>query len=110
MVTYDPKIVSEYVDFLYSKTKSTILISICQRGLIGLIVGAAAGVIFRQAINAQPLKNMMFPLWLFLGILIGAMVGYKHGKMLAFRLKATAQIMLSLVKIEESTRKNCNLQ
>lgn len=94
MVDYDPSIIEEFADKLYSRAAS--LVATCL--VLGLIIGATAGgligVLFQQS---------GFSAFVGAGI-IGALA-YQLGREHAFALRLQAQTALCQMRIEANTRR-----
>lgn len=89
MATYDPKIIQEFAEGLYSRATTVVVVNVLFFALVGGIAGyflfRAAGTVILMA--------------------IGAAVGYYLGSQRAFLLKLQAQTALCQVEIERNTRK-----
>ena len=93
MVEYDPAVISEFADRLYSRASSLIVIYT----VVGLGVGGGAGFGIDYALK---LGNWV---WWVAGGVVG-LVGFLTGQEKAFVLKLEAQRALCQLKIEENTR------
>ena len=94
MTQYDPKVIIEFAEQLYSQANSII----ATHTAIGAIVGLVFGYIGGRALNAAGVGALI------LGAIAGA-IGFSIGRQKAFSLKLQAQTALCRVRIEENTRK-----
>lgn len=89
MATYDPKIIQEFAEGLYSRATTIVVVSV----LFFALVGGIAGYFLIRGSGTVVL------------LAIGAAVGYYLGSQRAFLLKLQAQTALCQVEIERNTRK-----
>ena len=94
MADYDPKIIQQFADKLYSQANTIIAV-------YTLIIGTVCGVVFYVIKISMHVTNLNS----LVGFAVGAVIGYFFGKEKAFELKLKAQTALCQVKIEENTRK-----
>lgn len=89
MATYDPKIIQEFAEGLYSRAATIVVVNVLSFALVGGIAGyfliPGYGTVFLLA--------------------AGAGIGYYWGSQRAFLLKLQAQAALCQVEIERNTRK-----
>ncbi len=95
-ISYDPKIIKEFSQNLYQKADTIIFINT----LIGLFIGAGVGLL----IGASIFKGYLIA-FIIIGVCIGVCMGHEFGKLKALDIKAQAQMMLCITKIEENTKK-----
>lgn len=88
-VTYDPNVIQEFADRLYTKAKSIIR----SYTILGVILLGFAGLA-----TQQPKLGLV-------GAVIGGVIGYIMGKEKAFVYKLQAQTALCQVQIETNTKK-----
>lgn len=93
MATYDPKVISEFADRLYTRANAVIRNFTIFGVLVGLVVGASLA-------KTQSIWVVLLP------IVIGGVIGYMLGKEKAFLYKLQAQTALCQVKIEQNTSKS----
>lgn len=89
MTTYDPKIIQEFAEGLYSRATTIVVVNV----LFFAFVGGMAGYFLIHGSGTVIL------------LAIGALVGYYLGSQRAFLLKLQAQTALCQVEIERNTRK-----
>ncbi|WP_414530861.1 hypothetical protein [Nodularia chucula] len=95
MVKYDPSVIQAIVEQLYSKANS-ILIS---HRVIGVIVGCLIGSGGAASIRGSAIIG------LFIGGLIGYVIGNEMGLSKSLLYKFQAQMLLTQVEIEKNTYK-----
>jgi hypothetical protein len=88
MVSYDPNVIQEFADKLYSRADAIVLGWMALSALVGFFVGAMLG--------GGPLRLLL--------IFLGGAIGYAVGMQRAFLLKLQAQQALCQVQIEQNTR------
>jgi hypothetical protein len=92
-VTYDPEVIQEFADSLYSRARSIIT----SHTLLGLFVGAVLGLIIGIVSGTQNVAIIAIAAGL------TAIFGFSLGREKAFKLKLEAQIALCQVQIEKNT-------
>jgi len=100
-INYDPTIIQEAVNRLYSAASSIILTST----FFGLIIGAVLGWVIIYFV--KPVHPEHSIIYLIIAVL-GGIFGYASGRDRAFRLKLEAQKALCQVQIEKNTRAKNN--
>lgn len=91
-VQYEPKVIEEFAASLYA-TADAIVVGY---SLLGGLVGAVGGYVVLQSAGA------LFAL--FVGALLGWLLGFATGRSKAFNLRLQAQQALCQVRIEANTR------
>ncbi|HEX8379870.1 MAG TPA: hypothetical protein VF619_04895 [Allosphingosinicella sp.] len=87
MISYDPKVIQEFADSLYSRADGIIMTYSAIGALLGLLAGYMVGGSGGGV----------------LGVLLGLGIGYWMGTQRAFLLKLQAQQALCQVQIERNT-------
>ncbi len=93
MVEYDPGIIKKFAGNLYTQANIILLTYTIAVGVLG------AGIIY----GIEIYTHMKIGVWL--GMILGALIGYAIAVEKAFKLKLQAQTALCQLKIEENTRK-----
>lgn len=96
MIQYDSKVIFQFADRLYKQAAQVVASYAAVGGLIGLGIGAGAGLMLRAPGGALADGIIV-------GLFLGAM-GYAMGQQKAFELRLQAQQALCQAKIEENTR------
>lgn len=94
-VTYDPAVIQEFAQRLYSQAASIIFTSIFLGGVIGALLGLVG------AAAAQAHSFIGRPA--LIGAVVGGLAGLSRGRERAFQLKLEAQVALCQVQIEKNT-------
>ena len=89
---YDPHVIGELADKMYSEAR---FLEVFQT-ILGILVAGGA------SIPLVPMVNGYWPI--IIAGALGGYVGYKLAARAALALRASAQLMLAQVKIEENTR------
>lgn len=95
MVGYDPQVIQRYATHLYTMARGLVLIYV----LAGVIIGGLAGALFGGALGYGP--NMAIAL---IGAALLGLLGFPMGLEKSFNLRAEAQRLLCMLKIEENGR------
>lgn len=95
MVQYDPKVIQEFAERLYSRAKAIVVVA----AVLGAIVGFPAGIWLSIAMTRSPSIPAGF-----VGCVLGGLLGYVIGTQRAFLLRLQAQQALCQVEIERNTR------
>jgi len=103
MAEYDPKILREFSDRLYSEARSTIVAYSLVGLLIGAILGAIVGAAMAQGARGAETGPVVLWVAVFAG-LIGLAFGIAVGMRKAFWLKLEAQRTLCQLQVEKNTR------
>jgi len=94
MVKYDPNIIQQFADRLYSRARSVVI----AWTLLGAIIGIAGGYML-PLVTDIPRPIGIIGILIFFGLL-----GYMIGTEWSFKLKLNAQVALCQVQIERNTR------
>jgi|SRR5579862_7302976 len=101
MAGYDPRILQQFADLLYTKARAVVI----NYSVLGLLVGGGVGLGIKLAFHASRDTQMVGTIaWIGLAA-IGLYGGYTSGQMKAFALRLDAQRTLCQLQIEENTRK-----
>jgi hypothetical protein len=95
MVEYDPKIINDYADGLYTQSKS---ITTCY-----FFIGIFAAILVFSKISEVLAGEFDF-LIMAIGVFIGGVLGLFAGKNRAFEMKLEAQQALCQIQIQENTK------
>lgn len=109
MVTYDPRIIQQFVERLYKRAKMIVITSTIGSVLVGGIIGFVAGLLIDSGSARLPRHVSLDELGAeliacFMGALVFGLIGFMAGRERAFLLRLQAQTALCQVKIEENTR------
>lgn len=97
--SYEPSVIGTFVNKLYNEAARIVF----SATTTGLIIGGLLGYYLKGmlvAFNTEISQGMA----VFLGVLIGASIGYSNGSNRAFTLKLHAQTLLIQAQIEMNTR------
>lgn len=97
MVVYDPDIIQEFAERLYSRADFVVL----RDTLIGTVVGLLLGVGAHKVLTMNPSSLMMMAIGA--GAVFG-LIGWVSGNDKAFMLRLQAQTALCQLQIELNTR------
>jgi NAD/NADP transhydrogenase beta subunit len=97
MAEYDPKILQQFADQLYSQARSQIAAWTVRSVIVGFIVAVVL-------VALEPVLRQETVVWMLLGILIGAYIGVVIGRRRAFQLRLEAQRTLCQLQVEKNTR------
>lgn len=86
---YDPKVIMEFAERLYSRANSIII----SYTIIGIIIGGAGGMVSGSGVVAA-----------IAAVFVGA-IGYYMGTEKAFQYKLQAQTALCQIQIEKNTNR-----
>lgn len=100
-INYDPSLIQEAANRLYSAAASIIFTSTFFGLIIGTVIG---GAIYYFVKPTHPDPGII----ILIGALLGGIFGYSSGRERAFRLKLEAQKALCQVQIEKNTRIHTN--
>lgn len=95
MTQYDARILRRYAAELYEKADRIVLITTLGYAVSGLLIPGALSYFLEQAVRGS---------YLFLGAVMGAVIGNFIGQRLSFAYRLQAQTVLCQVAIEENTR------
>jgi hypothetical protein len=96
MVGYDPQVIQRYAEHLYLRARGMVLI--CMLG--GVVFGGAAGALIGGALGYGP--NMAIAL---AGAVLFGLLGFPVGLERSFALRAEAQKLLCMTRIEQGLGK-----
>lgn len=97
MIEFDPYVMHDFADRLYSRVNTIVVLY----GLLGVLIG---GVIGGAVIAVMPRgsDSELIPL---IGIVVGLVLGVVVGRDKAFNLRLEAQRTLCQLRVEQNTRK-----
>lgn len=101
MVRYDPGILRQFSEKLYSRANVVLVTTTMISTLIACAIGFPLGQFVESAFHAQKVVGTIVMMTGVLGLGVGAIIGSQR----AFMLRMTAQQVLCQVKIELNTRK-----
>lgn len=95
MAEYDPNIIHEFAQDMYKQSKSVTVAYFFIGLFIGLLVMGTLGFLMTDSYD---------PIFISVGVIVGAFFGIGAGRARAFQLKLHAQLALCFCKIEENSR------
>ncbi|MCO4770628.1 MAG: hypothetical protein KDA24_11410 [Deltaproteobacteria bacterium] len=98
MAQYDPKIIQDHANQLYSQADKAPLLTAYAAGLVGLVTGLGSGM----GMDIGTVGGAVFGS--ILGVLAGG-VGFSVGKSQATRMRVAAQTALCQVAIEQAVKR-----
>ena len=96
MTDYDPDIIQEFADRLYSRATQIVIVA----AIVGALLGLGAGF----SISRLVFGGSGTDLTALVVVVLGGVVGYLVGRERSFILRLQAQTALCQVRIEKNTR------
>lgn len=95
MVSYDPLVIQQFAEQLYSRARSIVITYTLGGALVGFFAGALVPI---------PIPTNNKDGAIAVAAVVAAVIGFLWGRAKAFMLKLTAQMALCQVQIEKNTR------